>query len=270
MPLVIFLRTAFAMKKLIFLLTAVVLTTGMVSAQKNKKKIAIVTFYVDKYINADKIVEGMRAETYAMTRKDDPRFDLRPILQEFHHEFIHEYASRFPFEIIDEQTILEHPKYQAYNGLEGIEDEGDVEGLERELQDRFIAIDGYSVLLTGGNLLRSWRTESHMVQILDDLDVDGVMFVSLSYQWEPKVALGGLGNAGIRAFVNLELFDKEAKKVFKMTEYATSRKGVALVNGAPILNYDKLLPMCQNATEELQEDLNKKLGKLVKKADKKL
>ena len=258
------------MKKVIFILAALFLVAGASHAQKKKKKIAIVTFYVDKYINADKIVEGMREETYEMTRKDDPRFDLRPVLQEFHHEFIHEYASQFPFEIMDEKTILEHPKYQAYNGLEGIEDEGDAEGLERELQDRFIAIDGYSVLLTGGNLLRSWRTESHMVKILEDLGVDGVMFVSLSYQWEPKVALGGLGNAGIRAFVNLELFDKDAKKVFKMQEYATSKKGVALVNGAPILNYDKLMPMCRNATEELQEDLNKKIGKLVKKADKKL
>ncbi len=256
------------MKKLILLFAVLVIITGGVNAQK--KKIAIVTFYVDKYINADKIVEGMREETYAKTRKDDPRFDLRPVLQEFHHEFIHEYAAQFPFEIVEENSIINHPKYQAYSGLEGIEDEGDIEGMERELQDRFIAIEGYNVLLTGGNMLRSWRTESHMVKILEDLDVDGVMFVSLSYQWEPKVALGGLGNAGIRAFINLELFDKDAKKVFKMQEYATSKKGVALVNGAPILNYDKLMPMCQNATEELQDDLNKKLGKLVKKADKKL
>ena len=258
------------MKKLIFMMAALVMLTSVAHAQKDKKKIAIVTFYVDKYINADKIVEGMREQTYEMTRKDDPRFDLRPVLQEFHHEFIHEFAGKFPFEIVDEQAVLNHPKYQAYSGLEGIEDEGDIEGLERELQDRFIAIDGYNVLLTGGNLLRSWRTESHMVTILDDLDIDGVMFVSLYYQWEPKVALGGLGNAGIRAYINVDLFDREAKKVFKLEEFATSKKGVALVNGAPILNYDKLMPMCQNATEELQEDLDKRLPKLVSKVDKKL
>jgi len=68
----------------------------------------------------------------------------------------------------------------------------------------------------------------------------------------------------------MDLFDKDAKKVFKLDEYATSKKGVALVSGAPILNYDKLMPMCKNATEELLDDLNKKLPKYVKKVDKNL
>jgi hypothetical protein len=94
------------------------------------------------------------------------------------------------------------------------------------------------------------------------------MFVSMYYAWEPKVSVGGIGKAGIRAFIKLELFNKEAKKVFSLEEYATSKKGVALIGGAPILDYDKLLPMCENATEILLEDLEKKLPKLIKKVDK--
>lgn len=39
-------------------------------------------------------------------------------------------------------------------------------------------------------MLRSWRTEAYMNKILDDLNIDGVMFVSRYYQWEPKIALG--------------------------------------------------------------------------------
>ena len=96
------------------------------------------------------------------------------------------------------------------------------------------------------------------------------MFIYLHYAWEPKVALGGLGTAGIRAYINMELFNKEAKKVFNLEEYATSKKGVALVQGAPILNYDKLMPMCESATEKLLDDLNKKLPKYIKKVDKNL
>jgi len=96
------------------------------------------------------------------------------------------------------------------------------------------------------------------------------MFVSMYYAWEPKVAFGGLGNAGIRSYINIDLYNKDAKKVFKLDEFATSKKGVALVSGAPIFNYKKLLPMCENATEELLGDLNKKLPKYVKKVDQKL
>lgn len=96
------------------------------------------------------------------------------------------------------------------------------------------------------------------------------MFVSMSYAWEPKVSVGGLGNAGIRSNINMDLFNKDAMKVFKLDEYATSKKSVALVSGAPILIYDKLMPMCENATEELLEDLNKKLPKIIKKVDKNL
>lgn len=256
------------MKRTLLLIGIFFLMITMVYGQK--KKVAVVTFYVDKYINADKIVETSRQATYEMTKQDDPRFDLRPTLQDFHKTFIKEFAKDFPFEFIKEEKVLEHRMYKAYNGLEGVEDQDSIDMLNEAINDRFIAIDGYKVLLTGGNMLRSWRTESHMVTILEDLDIDGVMFISMYYQWEPKVAMGGLGNAGIRAYITMELFNKEAKKVIKIEEHATSKKSVALVNGAPILDYDKLLPMCDNATERLLEDLEKELPKLVKKVDKKL
>jgi hypothetical protein len=180
------------------------------------------------------------------------------------------YVKEFPFEIVSESEILTNPMYKAYKGLDGVEDQDEADDLTEAINDRFIAIDGYNVLLTGGNMLRSWRTESHLLKILEDSNIDGVMFISMSYAWEPKVAFGGLGNAGIRSYITMDLFNKEAKKVFNLEEHATSKKGVALVSGAPILNYDKLMPMCANATDELLDDLNKKLPKYVKKVDKKL
>ena len=256
------------MKKKFYFSLILFLTATLAYGQK--KKVAVVTFYVDKYINADKIAEGSRQATYEKTMEDDPMFDLRPILVEFHETFMKNYAKQFPFELAPEKDILNSPMYKAYKGLDGVEDQDEMDKLNEAINDRFIAIDGYNVLLTGGNMLRSWRTESHLVKILEDQNIDGVMFVSLWFAWEPKVAVGGLGNAGIRSYINMDLFDKDAKKVFKLEEYATSKKGVALVSGAPILDYKKLLPMCQNSTEELLEDLNKKLPSLVKKVDKKL
>ena len=244
------------MKKLFYLTFILALTTSVVFGQK--KRVAVVTFYVDKYIGANKIAEGSRQSTYEKTKEDDPRFDLRPILDEFHETFMKKYVKEFPFEIVSEDIILNHPMYQAYKGLDGVEDTDSVDQLNEAINDRFIAIDGYNVLLTGGNMLRSWRTESHLLKILEDVDIDGVMFVSLSYAWEPKVALGWIGKCRYHVrTINMDLYNKEAKKVFKLDEYAVSKKGVALVSGAPIFNYDKLLPMCASATEELLDDLHK-------------
>jgi len=256
------------MKKFVNLLLCIFFSTGILFGQE--KKVAVVTFYVDKYINADKIVAESRQATYEKTKEDDPRFDLRPLLIEFHETFMKKYVKEFPFELIPEDVVLNDQMFKAYKGLDGVEDQDSIDLVNEAIYDRFIAIDGYNVLLTGGNMLRSWRTESHLVKILEPLDVDGVLFVSMHYAWEPKIALGGMGNAGIRAYITMELFDKDAKKVFKLDEYATSKKGVALIQGAPILDYKKLMPMCEGATEELLADLNKKLPKYVKKVDKKL
>lgn len=256
------------MKKIFYLTFILFLVTSITYGQK--KRIAIVTFYVDKYINANKIVETSRQATYEKTKEDDPRFDLRPILEDFHETFMKKYVKEFPFEVVPEDEIINNIMYKAYKGLDGVEDQDSVDNLNEAINDRFIAIEGYNVLLTGGNMLRSWRTESHLLKILEDVNIDGVMFISMSYAWEPKVAFGGLGNAGIRSYINIDLFNKEAKKVFTLEEHATSKKSVALVSGAPILNYDKLLPMCANATEKLLDDLNKKLPKYIKKVDKKI
>lgn len=239
-----------------------------ISSMAYGQKVAIVTFYVDKYIDYKKANEGTRSAYNSSTLADDPNFDLRPLLQEFYETFKKDFAKDFPFEIVDEKEILESPMYKAYHGLDGVEDTDSVDVYMENINDRFIAIDGYNVLLSGGNMLRSWRTESHLLKMFPDLD--GVMFVYMHYQFEPKVAIGGMGNAGMRAFINIDLFNKEAKKVFKMEEYATSKKSVPLIQGTPVMTTSKILPMCENATERLLEDLQKELPKLVKKVDKKL
>ena len=83
--------------------------------------------YVDKYIGANKIVETSREATYEMTKKDDPRFDLRPILQDFHKTITKDYIKEFPFEMIPEEDVLNHVMYKAYKGLDGVESQDSVE-----------------------------------------------------------------------------------------------------------------------------------------------
>ena len=246
------------MKRYILLLLTVFLSG--IYAEAQTKKIAIVTFYADKLIGADKLAEGARASFYEMAEKENEQFDIEPILINFHEAFKEDYLESFPFEIVPEEEVINNPGYRNYELPSSI----------TVNPNRFISIDGYQVLVSGGNLLRSWRTESHMLEVLSDLDIDGVMYISLYYTWEPKIALGGMGNVGIKANITMELYNSEAKKVFSHNESAVSKKSVALVGAVPVMNYDKLIPMCQNATEMLVKDLNKRIPKLTKKVGKKL
>ena len=252
------------MKRFVELTMLFIFVTSMAFGQK----VALVTFYVDKYIDYDKATAETRESYQDRTLADDPDFDLRPILLDFYDTFKKEYVKDFPFELVDERVVIGSDMYKTYSGLDGIEDTDSIDYYRENINDRFIAVDGYKVILSGGNLLRSWRTEAHLLQMFPD--VDGVMFVYMRYQFEPKVNIGGMGNAGMRAFINIDLFNKEAKKVFKMEEYATSKKSVPLINGVPIMTSEKILPLCANATEKLMEDLEKELPKLVKKVDKSL
>jgi hypothetical protein len=76
--------------------------------------------------------------------------------------------------------------------------------------------------------------------------------------------------AGIRAFVRIKIWNKEGKKVLTVNEGATSKKSIAVIAGIPVMDPAKLLPLCENASAELMEDLNKRMKKMAKKANKKL
>jgi len=246
------------MRKYVFLLLTVIFTG--VLAQAQTKRVAIVTFYADKLIGANKLDEGARESFYELAEEENEQFNIEPILKGFHQTFRNDYLESFPFEVVPEEAVLTHTGYTNYQLPSSI----------TVNEDRLIPIEGYKVLVSGGNMLRSWRTESHMISALSDLDVDGVMYVTLYYTWEPKIAFGGMGNVGIKAHISMELYNKEAKKVFSHEESAVSKKSVALVGAVPVMNYDKLLPMCQDATERLTKDLNKKIQKLTKKTNKSL
>ena len=254
------------MKKSAYLLMGILMLAGATFGQT--KKVAVVTFFVDKYIDASKITAAAREQSTEQTLQDDPNFDLRPLLNDFYETFTKKYSKEFPFKLVDEKEVVGNPAYKAYNGFDGIEDQDSIYFYQEAINDRFISIDGYKVFLSGGNLLRSWRTEAHMTRIFNE--VDGVLFVYMSYAYEPKVNIGGMGNAGIRAYMHMDLFNKEAKKVFKLDEFATSKKSVPMINGVPIMTSAKVLPLCENATEVLLKDMTKELPKLVKKVNKSL
>jgi hypothetical protein len=94
---------------------------------------------------------------------------------------------------------------------------------------------------------------------------DGILFVTMDYEFESR-AMGFA--AGIKAYLNMFLYDKKCDKVFRIREQAVSKGKVPAVGGIPINNAEKIQPLCADATDELFEDLKGKLAKIVKKSGK--
>jgi hypothetical protein len=228
-----------------------------------QKKVAVVSFFCDKYIGTEQLDGAGSVVGLVAKLAENPDFNLKPALDDFYNTFNGSYSSQFPFDFIPEADVTGNEKYKAF--------ETDFKGIDLisggDPAKRFETIDGYKPFYE----LFSLKKKELAAEMLGYFpDADGVMFIFLSYEFIPKVAVGGMGTAGIKAYVNMRLYNKEGKKVFNMREGGTSKKTVAMIKGIPVMKPAEITPMCLNATEKLVKDLNKKVGKLAGKADKKL
>mgnify|MGYP000594691912 CR=1 FL=1 len=87
------------MKKNILLIciTLFLITKGFAQ----DKKVAVVGFYTDKIINFSDLDIGSEELIASVLKlRDNPDFDLTPILEQFHEEFFNTYATKFPFDLL--------------------------------------------------------------------------------------------------------------------------------------------------------------------------
>jgi len=157
--------------------------------------------------------------------------------------------------------VLENEAYQNYEGR--FNESKDVD--RKKLFQRFLTAEGYKPLQE--SLFKGEKSnQMQMVNMFQEV-ADGIMFVSMGYDFIKKQLPF---TAGIQAFVRIKVWNNEGKRVLTVNEYGTSKKSVGIVAGIPIMNPEKLLPLCESASEKLVKDLSKRIGKITKKAAKKL
>jgi hypothetical protein len=227
-----------------------------VSAQDGEKKVAVTTFFVDRHIGiSDLSTNAAFAADIFIKMAKDSNFNLQPVLDDFKTKFFSEYVKFFPFAMKPEAEVLENKEYQAYEENLG-------------LNIRPLTPSGYKVMYP--NILRrkANRSQYEMLRIFPD--VDGVMYVYLHYSFVNTFSIRGMGTAGIRANCSIWLYNKEGKKVFRIIESAISDGTVGMVAGVPVMDLEKILPLCYDASTKLFEYLNEKLPTIFYKAGKKL
>jgi len=239
------------------ILTVLVFTFAQnVTAQK--KKVAVVTFYANKMVDisaleipADEIVKNL------LDLRNDPNFNLAPLLETFHANFMNDYSKKFPFDLVPESTVLEN---QAYIDFKPTYD------LKAYDVQNYLMYPGYKYIWEG------FMGKSNEVAIakLFEKEADGVLFVNIDFSFQKGFGVGKTMSIKMRATTRMALYNKKGEKVFAFSEGENSKKTGVMVGGIPVLQPDKIIPMCESALNELMGDLDKRIEKIVKKSEGKL
>ncbi|AUC80622.1 hypothetical protein [Lacinutrix sp. Bg11-31] len=233
------------------------LTLSMLIGNAQKKKVAVITFYADKTIDLSALSASADLIAKNTNLSDDPDFNLTEPLKKLHNAFFSEYSKNFDFEIIDEKEVLSNDVYKEFvpTYQEGKTFLTNVETTT--------AIEGYNVIPTYRKNVKDLKP------VAEALGVDAIMFINLSFGFV-KTGIGSMGYVSVQARYSMDLFTKDNNSIFQFNEIAGSKKKAVMVGGIPVMNTSKIQPMCESAVEKLMKDLNKKVQRLAKKANKKM
>jgi len=240
-------------KAIIFASLFLALTTSYAQ----DKKVAVVTFYIIKQIDLSDFDSA--AQIASMKLNDDPNFNMVPLLTEFHTRFFFDYAKAFPFQFLPEDQVISNEAYKAYVPVGAIT-EGPFKGMDTKYN---IPVDGYKVVLP----LMGHENERNLLAILPQ--ADGVMKIYINFSLV-KVGFGGMGVVKANAHANIALFNKNGDQVFSIKEDARSKKVSPLVAGLPVMTPEKIYPMCESAMDELMQNIQADLPKMIRKTEAKL
>jgi hypothetical protein len=244
------------MKKIKILCFALLVISQLGFSQK--KKIAVVTFYANKMVAFDDLGVGLDFLLRdVLNLRDNPNFNLNPILNQYHDNFFNNYSKELPFELISENEVLNNAAYQAF------QPKFDLSKYEAK---NYLMFDKYKYIYEG---LGGQANEVAIAKLFAD-KADGVMFVNIDFALEKGFGVGSTATVKMRATTRMALYNKTGEKVFAFSESERSKKTSVMVSGLPIITPEKILPMCESALTELMGDLGKRIAKIVKKTEMKL
>ncbi|WP_379964646.1 hypothetical protein [Epilithonimonas sp. UC225_85] len=244
------------MKHLKHFLAIILLFSLSTKVFSQEKKVAVVTFYTDKMIDyTDLGIGGEEIINSILNLRDNPKFNLTPIMEKYHTAFFNDYAAKFPFKLLPEDVVTSNKQYQDFVPSYNKSDDA---------LKNMIVYPNYKYIYEGFN---GKTNEAGMANIFKD-QADGVLFTQIHFALEKGFGIGGTATVKMKAYARIALYDKNGNKVFVINEGANSKKTGVMVRGIPVLSPDKILPMCESALEELLKDLDDNLPKIIKKSAK--
>lgn len=237
--------------KLVKVLLLVLTSTGAF-AQINKG--ALISVFGDRNLSDN----PLDTKVYEAIMKDTA-FNLNPIVNKFDQTIREKFIPQFPFPFVTKDEVVKAPGYQDLKNLT----KWAKESWQTTAAKDYVPIAAFGITDDTDAIKKSFEVVGN--------GVDGVMIAYINFNIYDAGGIGPMAKKKIYANINLKIFNKDGKRIFKLKERAASDQGVVAVGGI-ITDFGKLKPMIEssaaNLLKDMEEKLPKSLAKMAKQMDK--
>jgi len=244
------------MKKILLSLCLIITTVSYAQI----KKAAIISVYGSKNLSDN----PLETKLYEALLNDDS-FDVSKTVLKFEEMINKKIVPGFDFPFMEKKAVVDSKEYKGIKTryMEEVnEDSGSLEKFYQAL----VPADGYKNLASFG-IVNDKKAILEFFELFPD--VDAVMIAYIDYNIYDGIGALGVSKKKVYANANIKLFNKEGKRIFKLKESESSKKGVLAVAGI-VPDPGKLKPLIDDATKQLFNGLDKRIAKSMKKMVKKL
>ena len=229
--------------------------------------LALVVFLANSQVNKVAVIaisvnDGLRTEGFedvAINTMSDlymgQDFNITEELEAFKIYLYAELAKEFPFEFIDEATIINNEKFVAFK-------DSYAETAAAKLSKR-ITYEGYS------NYLGLYKKLTGQLSEIFP-EADAFMVVELNFTVAAKTMIGGNGAAGGKAKATISLYHKSGKRIMYVGAMGISDSSIKVVAGQIVSDRSEIPGTLKEGSEKLYVDMKENLPKKIKKMEKKL
>ena len=245
-------------KQILSTLLVVCLMTMAYQSHAQLKKAALISVYGNKNLSDD----PMNTMLYKKIL-DDPAYDIGALVTKFDDVMNNTFITKFPFEFVPRADVV---------GAEGYSDLAEMSSLHNGIWKNVTIAGKDYVKIAAWGTMKDKEAIAKSFELLPD-DVEGVMIAFMDFSLVDAGGVGPYARKKVVAYVNVKIFNKEGKRIFKLRERETSDHGVSAVGGI-VVDPKKVLPIIEEATSNLfsamEKKLDKSLAKMVKKMEKEM
>lgn len=226
-------------------LLLLMIVVGSASAQIQKG--AVISIFGDRNLSDN----PMDTKIYEVLMKDTS-FNLKPIVNKFDVTVREKFLPQFPFAFLTKDEVVNSAGYTDLKQLTRWANED----WSTTPADKYTPIAAFGIADDTEAIKKSFEIVGQ--------GVDGVMIAYINFNIYDAGGIGPLAKKKVYAYVNLKIFNKDGKRIFKLKERASSDMGVLAVAGI-ITDVKKVMPMIISSSDNLLKDMEAKLPKALAK-----
>ena len=243
-------------------ITLLILCFGVFESNAQLNKVALISVYGNRSLSDNPLEKAMNEQLL-----NDSSFNLMPFVEKFSTIINDELLKEFPFPFVPKEEVINAPGYKDLAKYTREGTKGSTYDLVEGKVPIYNVASGYIPIASFG-IVDNVEAIKKAFEVLP-ADVDGVMIAFMSFDLVDQMGTMGVTVKKVRAYINIKIFNREGKRIFKLKEYETSDKGIVAVGGF-VAETKKIMPHLQNASDQLFEAMKKKLPKSLAKLAKKI